>query len=37
MGTNTGQLWVSANDGDSWKLVTQNLPPICSVEAAVLD
>lgn len=37
MGTNTGQLWVSADDGDSWKMVTQNLPPICSVEAAVLE
>jgi hypothetical protein len=36
MGTNTGQLWVSADDGDSWKLVTQNLPPVCSVEAAVI-
>lgn len=37
MGTNTGQLWVSADDGENWKLVTQNLPPVCSVEAAVLE
>lgn len=37
MGTNTGQLWASADDGESWKSITQNLPPICSVEAAVLD
>jgi len=37
IGTNTGQLYVSADDGESWKLITQNLPPVCSIEAAVLD
>ena len=37
MGTNTGQLYASANEGESWKLITQNLPPICSIEAAVLE
>jgi len=37
MGTNTGQLWASADDGESWKLITQNLPPICSIEASVLE
>ena len=35
-GTNTGQLYASADDGDSWKLITQNLPPVTSVSAAVL-
>jgi hypothetical protein len=33
-GTNTGQLYASANGGDSWTLITRNLPPITSVAAA---
>ena len=36
-GTETGQLWHSANGGESWDLVTADLPAIWSVEAAVLD
>ncbi|MEO8538389.1 MAG: exo-alpha-sialidase [bacterium] len=36
-GTNTGQLYASADEGESWKLITQNLPPIESVSANVLD
>jgi photosystem II stability/assembly factor-like uncharacterized protein len=36
-GTNTGQLYASNDDGDSWRLITSNLPPITSVEAAVLS
>jgi photosystem II stability/assembly factor-like uncharacterized protein len=37
VGTNTGQLYVSSDNGDSWSLITQNLPPITSVEATRLD
>jgi photosystem II stability/assembly factor-like uncharacterized protein len=36
-GTETGQLWHSADGGVSWDLVTADLPAIWSVEAAVLD
>ena len=36
-GTETGQLWHSADGGESWDLVTADMPPIWSVEAAVLD
>ncbi len=35
-GTNTGQLFYSRNSGDSWELLADYLPPILSVEAAVL-
>jgi photosystem II stability/assembly factor-like uncharacterized protein len=35
-GTNTGQVYASADEGDSWRLVTANLPPVSSVSAAVL-
>ena len=37
LGTNTGQLYNSRDDGESWSLITQNLPPICSIEAAVIN
>lgn len=30
-GSTTGSLWVTANQGDEWKLVTSNLPPIHAV------
>ena len=36
VGTNTGQLFHSRNAGDSWELLADYLPPILSVEAAVL-
>jgi hypothetical protein len=36
LGTNTGQLYVSSDEGESWRLITGNLPPITSVQAAVL-
>jgi hypothetical protein len=36
LGTNTGQLYASADDGDRWKRISANLPPISSVTAAVL-
>ena len=36
-GTKTGQLWHSSDEGESWRLVTGNLPEIWAVEAAVRD
>ncbi len=36
-GTNTGQLYASANEGDTWQRVTADLPPISSVHAAVIE
>ena len=35
-GTDTGQLFYSRNDGDSWEILADYLPPILSVEAAVI-
>ncbi len=37
VGTNTGQLFYSRDSGDSWELMADYLPPIQSVEAAVLS
>ena len=37
IGTNTGQLLYSRNSGDSWELLADFLPPIQSVEAAVVE
>ena len=36
IGTNTGQLLYSRDSGDSWELLADYLPPIQSVEAAVV-
>jgi photosystem II stability/assembly factor-like uncharacterized protein len=36
-GTNTGQLYASNDEGESWREITGNLPPITSVEVAVLN
>jgi len=36
-GTSTGQLYGSADDGESWRLVASHLPGISSVETAVVD
>jgi len=36
-GTNTGQLFYSRDSGDSWELLADFLPPIYSVEAAVVE
>jgi photosystem II stability/assembly factor-like uncharacterized protein len=36
-GTNTGNLYASADDGDSWTRITADLPPISSVSATVLE
>ena len=35
-GTNTGQLYASPNEGETWTLITQNLPPIESVSAHIV-
>jgi photosystem II stability/assembly factor-like uncharacterized protein len=35
-GTSTGQLYGSADEGKSWRIVADNLPAIWSVEAAVV-
>lgn len=35
-GTNTGQLYASADEGERWTCITDTLPPIYSVEAAVV-
>lgn len=36
LGTNTGKLFFSDDEGDSWRLLADNLPPIASVSATVL-
>lgn len=35
LGTATGQLWYSRNEGESWELLIEYLPPILSVEASI--
>ncbi len=35
-GTNTGTLFASADEGDSWTTIAEHLPPIYSVETLVL-
>ncbi len=37
VGTNTGQLFVSSDSGDSWRLAADYLPPIYSVSVAVIE
>ena len=37
VGTTTGQLFYSRDDGDSWELMIEHLPSINSLECAVLD
>lgn len=37
VGSNTGQLFHSRDSGDSWELLADYLPPIQSVEAAVIE
>lgn len=36
-GTNTGTLFASADEGESWTSIAQHLPPILSVETLVID
>jgi hypothetical protein len=35
-GTRTGEVYASTDDGDSWRLIAQHLPPVMSVRAAPL-
>lgn len=37
LGTNTGHLYISADEGERWRRLTADLPPIFSVSAAVLE
>ena len=37
VGTTNGQLFCSRDEGDSWELMVDNLPPILSLEAVVLE
>jgi hypothetical protein len=37
IGTSTGQVFASADEGDSWREVASYLPAIASVEVAVLS
>ena len=36
-GTSTGQVFASSDEGDNWSEIASYLPPISSVEVAVLD
>jgi photosystem II stability/assembly factor-like uncharacterized protein len=36
-GTNTGTLFASPDEGESWSVIAQHLPPILSVETLVVD
>jgi hypothetical protein len=35
-GTRSGKVWGSKNDGDTWRLVYEGLPPVVCVKAAVV-
>lgn len=35
-GTNTGKLFGSDDEGDSWRTIAENLPPVYSVATAVI-
>jgi len=35
-GTNNGKIFASRDDGDSWSLLADNLPPVYSVATAVI-
>ena len=37
VGTVNGQIFYSRDEGDSWELMVENLPPINSVEVALVD
>jgi hypothetical protein len=36
-GTNTGELFASSDEGESWTMIARHLPPITSVETLALD
>jgi len=33
-GTNTGKIFASRDEGDSWETLADNLPPVYSIETA---
>jgi hypothetical protein len=35
-GTRSGKVYASADDGDSWSLVHEGLPPVVCVKAALI-
>jgi hypothetical protein len=35
-GTNTGKIFASKDEGDSWETIADNLPPVYSIPAAVI-
>ena len=37
LGTNTGQFYVSTDEGDTWRRLTAELPPVSSVSVTVLE
>ena len=37
IGTSTGQLYGSADEGETWTAIAQNLPPIASVDVAIIE
>lgn len=36
VGTASGSLWMSADEGEQWSMIAQHLPPVYAVETAVL-
>ena len=36
LGTTTGQIFYSRDDGDNWELLADHLPPVNSVDCAVV-
>jgi hypothetical protein len=37
IGTNTGKIFASNDEGDSWYLLADHLPPVYSVSVSVLE
>jgi len=35
-GTNTGKIFASRDEGDSWEVMADNMPPICSIATGIL-
>jgi len=36
-GTNTGKIFASRDEGDTWKLLADNLPPVFSIAASMIE
>jgi hypothetical protein len=36
-GTNTGEIYASADEGESWRCIARHLPMISSVETLIVD